>query len=314
VVKVIGVPEVIVHTADVDAHRELAVYQSGVFAPLQGGVRSAYCYALQEWNGLHFLWLEDLSSAPQAPWIPDYYIQTAGHFGQFNAHWPEHALPSWSWLNIGGLRRKYHAQHFSQVFKQLPTFQSDPLVRRALPPDVLQRLLQLWDVSDELFRQVEQTAKGVCHLDCHPKNLFPIYDAEAGSFTVAIDWAWVGIDCLGADVGLLLASPLKWLELSLEEAAALVEPMFEAYMSGLAEAGWSGNEDRVRLTYLACLGTGEAIRITGLLSSAVTHPEFHTMVERLLMVSADEVYTRWGEAQRFFLTYHNEALRLARSL
>jgi hypothetical protein len=314
VVKVLGAGEIGGQMDRVVAERELAVYRAGVFAVPQGGVRSPLCYVVQERNELHFIWMEDLSGAPQAPWIPEYFIQTAYHFGKFNAHWPEQDLPDWEWLSRDTLRQQYDAPEDHESFQRLSELQKHPLVGRALPPDVLQGLLQLWEEHDELLMKVEATYKGICHGDCHPKNLFPMTDTGAGTFTIAFDWTSVGIENLGCDIGMLLGSPVKWLELSLDEAAALVDPIFDAYVTGLAEAGWSGNEEQVRLTYLTCLGMGEATSIASICTWAAESSENQAILERLLMAPAEQVFERWQEALRFYLRYHNEALRLASRL
>jgi hypothetical protein len=139
-------------------------------------------------------------------------------------------------------------------------------------------------------------------------------DVGEGSYTVAIDWDHPGIEYPGADIGLLLASPIKWMELSFDEAAALVDPVFDAYLIGLEEAGWSGNEDQVRLTYLTCLSTGEAMRITSLIGMMIEHPERYASIEQLMQHSIEQIFERWVEALRFCLTYHERALQLARRL
>ena len=315
VVKVLGPPRIPNREFDAAAaHRELAVYRSGVFASQQSRVRSPRCFAIEAWNDLHFIWLEDLSAAPQPPWSPEYFIQTAHHIGQFNGNWSEATLPDWTWLSPDDLRTKYQSPKHAKLFARLSALQKDPVVGRALPPDVAQNLLQLWQDSDELLRKVEETSKSLCHRDYHSKNLFPIPDTGAGSFTIALDWANVGVEYLGADIGLLLASAIKWLELSLDEAEALVEPIFDAYLVGLAEAGWSGNEEQVRLTYLTCLGMGEAIRTIGIAAIAVDHPDSHASFEQLMLRPVEQIFERWEETLRFFLTYKDRALQLARGL
>jgi hypothetical protein len=311
VVKVIDMGESANADAELDPQREVAVYQSGVFAALHGRVRSAKCYAIEVCNGRQFVWQEDLSEAPQAPWGAKHFIETARHLGQFNGHWPASALPSWAWLNQGGLRKKYKKPHHATVFDRLAALQSHDLVRRAVSPDVVRRLVHLWEASDEVFAAVEATPKGVCHLDCHPRNLFPMADPANGAFTIAIDWASVGIDCLGADIGPLLASPLKWLDLSPDEAEALVAPIFAAYLRGLVDAGWSGDEDRVRLTYFTCLGS-EVNRIAAMIAGVVDEPGLRALIESAAEQPIDEIFERWGEAQHFFLAYSEEALQLAR--
>lgn len=313
VVKVLGAPRLEGREYDpTGALRELAFYRSGASAIQGDRVRAARCYAMEAWADLHFLWLEDLSAAPQPPWLPEYFIQAAQHVGQFNGRWAEPALPDWPWLNPNGLREKYRAPNHARAFERLPALAQIPVAGRTLPADIVQGLLQLWQSSDELFTKVEEGRKCLCHRDYHPKNLFPMPDTGVGSYTIAIDWDQAGIEYLGADIGLLLGSPIKWMELSPDQAAALIEPVFDAYLAGLAEAGWSGNEDAVRLTYLTCLSTGEASRLAWLTSMVLEHPERHASFEQLLQQPIAQIFDWWVEALRFFLSQHERALQLAR--
>ncbi len=127
VVKVLGPPRMPGREFDAaGARRELEVYRSGLVEFPHSRVRPPHCYALQRWNDLDFIWLEDLSAAPHAPWLPEYFIHTAQHFGQFNGHWSGSALPNWAWLNPDGLRGKYRSARHAQVFARLAALQSDP--------------------------------------------------------------------------------------------------------------------------------------------------------------------------------------------
>lgn len=313
VVKVLGPPRFEGREYDpTGALRELAFYRAGASAIQGDRVRSPRCYAIEEWDNLDFIWLEDLSASPQPPWLPEHFIQAAQHVGQFNGRWAEPALPEWPWLNPNGLREKYRAPNIAQAFERLPALARVPVAGRTLPADVVQGLLALWQSGDELFAKVEEGCKCLCHRDYHARNLFPMPDSGAGSYTIAIDWDQTGIEYLGADIGLLLGAPIKWVDLSLDQAVALIEPVFDAYLAGLAEAGWSGNEDDVRLTYLTCLSTGEASRVARLTSILIEHPESHAGMERNLQRPIEQIFDWWVEALRFFLTHHDRALQLAR--
>ena len=276
-----------------------------------GGVRAARYYALHKRNGLQLLWLEDLSDAPQPPWIRQHFIDTARHLGQFNAHWPEQALPQWEWLNRDGFRTSFRNSRYDDVFKQFVTQQDHPFVREFAPAAVRHELMELWDASNMLLAQAEATSKGVCHRDCHPKNLFPMLDSGDDSYTVAIDWVNVGIDSLGLDIGHLIGSPMSWLELTPDEAEALVDPLFDAYVTGLKESGWSGNEERVRFTFLTRLAC-EALRTTNLTSRAAENDDWFKVLERFSGYPIEEICARWGKSLEFYFACKDEALELAK--
>lgn len=310
VVKILGPPELPRPSDHHDPWRELSVYRSGVFAELCGRVRSSRCYAIEERKGLQFLWLEDLSNAPQPPWESEHYIAVAHHFGQFNAHWPEDNLPQWEWLSRENLRDTFLSPRVQNYFEQLDELRNHPLVQRAAPPDVLSDLFQQRKDLDTLIEKAEAAPRGICHLDCHSKNLFPMQDPQHDSYTVAIDWSHVGIYCYGMDVAHMVSSAMKWLELSPAYAGPLVDQVFDAYLDGLKKAGWSGNEEQIRLTYLTRLGF-EAVRDVSILVNVITQPQLMAAVVQLWERPIEEICEQWAEVHRFFLRCHEEAMNLA---
>lgn len=314
VVKALGAPDHLSPVSEEDPYRELEVYRSGIFADVCGGVRAARCYAIQPRDTLQLLWLEDLSGAPQPPWDSGQFPETACHLGQFNGYWPEQVLPQWDWLSRRGFRSAFTGNKlFQETFERFPAQQENPWMRRFAPPPAAQALMQLWQQCDGLLMQTEGTSKGICHRDCHPKNLFPMHDASGDSYTIGIDWTKVGIANLGIDIGHLLASPMTWLEVTPDEARALRDPIFDAYLLGLTDAGWSGNEDGVRLTYLTRL-ICESIRSTNLISFAIENVEWAEIMENFQGQSMLDISARYGENLEFYLDCQEEAIQLAKHL
>ena len=314
VLKVLGTPENLPTGTERDGSTEVDVYRSGVFAQLCGGIRAANCYAIQPKRDLLLLWMEDLTDAPQAPWSADHFIAAARHLGKFNAFWPEESLPQWDWLSRLGFRAEFTGSpHFQSVFERLDTQRDQPLMREFVSATSLEQLKQLWRDCDVLLTLAETTSKGVCHGDCHPKNLFPITGSNGNSYTIGIDWVKVGICNHGVDLGHMLASPAKWLELTPEEAALLREPILDAYLVGLTESGWSGSADGVRITYFVRLACG-ALRIANLVSRMVEDPRFIEQGQRLIGRPVAQIVPQWAQLLRFYLDCRDEALRIAERL
>ena len=308
VVKVLGKPAIEVPgQGNNDVWREVEVYRSREFAEVKGGVRSAHCYAIQPREELILLWLEDLSGAPQPPWKHEHFVATARNLGRFNAHWPEAELPKWEWLDRSGFRNQFTG-FFHRLYQRISDHIDHPLMRPFA--DRKQELMRLWDQCEVLLIQSEATSNGVCHLDSHPKNFFPMQSPTGESYTVGIDWAKVGIDKLGIDCGHLLASPMLWMEISPDEAFALRDPMYDAYLAGLTESGWSGNEESVRLSFLTRLAC-EAIRQICLISHAIDDAGFREMEENLMHKPIEEFSARYGEYMHFLFDCKDEAQHLA---
>ena len=70
---------------------------------------------------------------------------------------------------------------------------------------------------------------------------------------ILIDWADCGLGPVGAELNELVggsAMLLEWPSSNLAELDAIV---FQSYMEGLRETGWSGNPDLVRLGFVGWL-------------------------------------------------------------
>ena len=184
-------------------------------------------------------------------------------------------------------------------------------MRKFAPAGTAGKLLEFWDECDGLLKLAEGTPKGICHLDCHNKNLFPIERSIENSYTVGIDWVKVGISNLGIDIGHVLASSLTWIENTSDQDRSLRDPIFDAYMSGLASEGWSGNADEVRLVYLTRLSC-EAIRHTNLLFLAIENPKWGALMESFTGLSLSKISTRFGENLEFYFDCREEAVQLAK--
>lgn len=313
IVKVIDIANVPNRETHLDhPERELAVYRTVAFAETDGGMCTPRCFELYEEDGLHFLWQEDLSSAAPWPWMTEHFLVAARHIGRFNGTRLELTNPVETWLSRGGLRLKYRNAGMTAAFANLPNIEDHPFVRQVAPTGI-ERLMQHWQDGAELFAHLAAFPKGLCHLDCHQKNLFLFTDPEATTKLVAIDWACVGFECVGFDIGYALASAVKWLELTPGEAHRLAEPLLNSYLQGLVESGWDGDENQVRLTYWTVIAM-EANRIVGLVTAATKNADFRNRMNSFLGLSPEEVFDRWQQALDIFLDYKEHALRLARSM
>jgi len=85
-----------------------------------------------------------------------------------------------------------------------------------------------------------------CHLDFYPDNLF-----RDGDETILVDWAYCGLGALGEDPGNFVPDALLDGFAAAEETAELERTVWDAYRTGLADAGWAGDERAVRFAFCA---------------------------------------------------------------
>ena len=80
--------------------REALAYRSGLLDELPGGLEAATCYRLDDRSESEiWMWLEDLSGAPDVPWSLERFGLAARHLGQLNGHYCTHPWPEASLLD-----------------------------------------------------------------------------------------------------------------------------------------------------------------------------------------------------------------------
>jgi Phosphotransferase enzyme family len=96
------------------------------------------------------------------------------------------------------------------------------------------------------LRALEAGPQTFCHLDFYPANLF-----GDGDETILVDWAYCGIGALGEDPGNFVPDTLLEGFAAAAEADELERTVWDGYLAGLADAGWTGDERTVRFAFCA---------------------------------------------------------------
>jgi len=198
---------------------EVKVYEQGLLNDDEVQLRPAKCYlAEKNSDGLHVLWLEDLSAAPQPPWTLDHFISTAKHLGQFNGYHfvNKTELPIEVTQDAYYLRMTTFEWHSD--YSKLMEIPDDPILRRVFGDIPLEPGLEYAASYDRAGEVAKSLPHSLSFGDSHSRNLFPL-----GSETVGIDWQTLlliqsdvisgfssGRDCrLGKPNGSLLLSTNK---------------------------------------------------------------------------------------------------------
>src|SRR5919201_6300912 len=94
-----------------------------------------------------------------------------------------------------------HAPHPSHPISgrghACPATWRHPLIRRAYPTPVAERLLRLHAGRGVLLDRLDRLPHTLCHLDAFRRNLFARVTDDGRQQTVAIDWASIGFAALG---------------------------------------------------------------------------------------------------------------------
>jgi hypothetical protein len=225
---------------------EAKVYELGLLADDGVPLRPAKCYLAQrDSDGLHILWLEDLSGAPQPPWTLEQFVSTANHLGQFNGYHsvnktelPIEVTKDAFFLRGSGI--PWHSA-YSKLMEIPP---DDQILRRIFRDTPLEPGLEYTELLERALEVAKSLPHGLSFGDSHARNLFPL-----GSETVGIDWANITSDPIGCDIGVLIGSPLSFTEPEVQLSARNEPEIYDSYIDGLRSTGWNGNLDHVRLGF-----------------------------------------------------------------
>jgi hypothetical protein len=225
--------------------RELLVFRSGFLDALPPGLAAPRCYATGEFPGdVAALWLEDLGPLVGAPAALDQYALTARHLGRFNGAYASPAShPTVPWLG-----RARHRQWLSTAeIRRLPW--DHPLVAARYPGGRSNAFRRIVADSDRLLTRLDHLGLSLSHGDTYPTNLLLRSLSGGGYETVALDWALMGVEPLGTDLGQLTFGAQNALPETPRDHVA--DSLFESYLDGLRDAGCRIDPQLARFGFLA---------------------------------------------------------------
>jgi hypothetical protein len=226
--------------------RELLVYQSGLFGLLPEGMVAPRCFGVEELPGdMAWLWLEDIRDSLAGAWSLERYALAARHLGRMNGMLvSDSSLPDFPWLSL---------QRNQQWINTIPMWQTTtwehPLVRERYPePDANPFRRMLLD-NERFLVRLNQLPGTICHGDTYPTNFMSRQLANGEQQTVALDWALVGFQPLGDDLGQFVYG--AQMNLKGSRAEDVTEELFENYLDGLRDSGCRVDPQWVRFGFVA---------------------------------------------------------------
>ena len=121
----------------------------------------------------------------------------------------------------------------------------------SIPSPPIDRLERLHANVASLFDRLEALPQTLSHLDAWRANLIGARSGTGEDRTVAIDWSFVGMAPAGQEVAVLVGGSHIWLDAEPDELTTMSARSFAAYVEGLRDAGWRGDERLVRFAYAA---------------------------------------------------------------
>ena len=266
--------------------RELLVAQSGLSEMLPGPVKAPRYYRAEETLGRAWLWLEYIENHRPTPWAIDDYAFSARQIGKWNG---EIAVGGKSfdepWLTRNQLLTWYTETNPDQDFQF-------HLNQKYITGELRNQYDRLWADRTIFYSAISSLPKFFTHFDCQRRNLMIRKGNDGLDELVLIDWAQCGLAPLGVELFHLVVMSTLFIEWPSSQIIKLDEVVFGNYLSGLRDAGWSGDPEMVRLGYLIWVAVWAGITFPNMMTRWCS-PEARSFCLSMWGAAEEELYLKW---------------------
>jgi hypothetical protein len=254
-----------------------------------------------------WLWMELLTEATGCQWQLEDYAFAADQLGRFNGACAIGGpLPDAPWLTRDHARVWTSWLNFETAWQQ-------PQVQQYFPVRTRVRLEQLWAEREHFFTTLDRLPQVFSDFDYKRSNLFLRQRDDNQREVVAVDWGDCGIGALGGDLVFLIGASAWFFDWEPAQVADLSATAFEAYMRGLREAGWQGDQSLIRLAYSAWVALHFGLTIPASIAWAMGEENRADLI-RLFHRAPEDVPKSWILLCEFTLDCADEARQLIAQL
>jgi len=278
-------------SSDMYWKREVLLYHSGLFDSLPDGIRAPHLYRIDEEARSARIWMEDVSEDVGAVWPLSHYENIGRHFGRINGLFLEQQpLPDWPWLMRSFFRGWLKNVSWQEFRQNYPTLRlDDALVQRGWSDELVHEFDRLWLDRVAFVEALAQLPQTLHHNDSGRKNLVAHRRADGEIETVALDWGIAATGPVGGELACIVMQPTYWFNgVHTDQLPELDGIVFEAYMQGLADVGWRGDRELVRLGYTASISLRVAYGIFNV-EWASRNPATRTFIEDAIEHPMEEI-------------------------
>jgi hypothetical protein len=229
--------------------REALVMNSKLLESLPDSIQAAKSYLVEEQkDGTIWLWMEHVEG--QYAESQEQFEFIAHQLGRFNgAYLMGKALPQQEWLCRGWLRSWITASRLYAPNPEVYIKQIQKGTERSL-----------WDwfqgfneTIEYRLLSLEQLPRVLAHQDLSQMNMLLANHKGKINRLVWIDWQFMSLSGIGEDLGKMFGVNMSLGVIPPDQYQAFQASLFSAYIEGLKEMGWQGDESLARYGY--CLST-----------------------------------------------------------
>jgi hypothetical protein len=291
-------------------HREVRACASGLLDQLPGGLAAPRCLGeIRCADGTTWAWMTSVSAGALETWTIDHFALVARRLGRFNgAYLAGEPLPRAEWLSRGWTRKWTEAARES--IEQFDRYVAAPLVAETFPPAARHALEQLFAARHRWFELIDALPQTFSHLDAYPRNVF-LRPRPDGEVTLSlVDWSFTGIAAVGEELVALVSSSFLFGESGDLSCDQLDQIVFPAYVAGLRDAGWHGDERLVRIAFTGSLAMRYLVGTLRTALPVLANPHAEAIVARAFGTTLAQVTERTARHNAWALARADEFQRL----
>lgn len=223
--------------------------ESKILDELPGSIQAAKCYLAEEQrDGTVWLWMEYIEGEyAHTKQDFDYIAEQLGCFN--GAYFMAKKIPDQEWICRSWLRS---------------WTTSSRMYAPDLPIDINQlhreQERSIWTWFQKFTKQIDrilnilnQLPRVLAHQDLSQMNMLLNRSNKGEERLVLIDWQFMSISGIGEDLGKMFGVNLSLGIIPIHRYEEYKESLFQAYIKGLQDMGWQGDERLARYGY--CLST-----------------------------------------------------------
>jgi hypothetical protein len=150
----------------------------------------------------------------------------------------------------------------------------------------------------------------LCHHDAFRRNLIAGKDQQENDVTFALDWSMLGIGVIGEEAATMLTVSMQLLDIDMAFAAQLERLIFDGYLVGLRDTGWSGKSELVRFGFCSSAFLFMALGGAGSWMPWIVDDSHHKDTETFIGHPIESVMVQWSKMQTYLLDLADEALSM----